>query len=259
MWRKNAHSEGGSTFGVDINRNYPYKFAGCNGSSSSRGAQDYHGTSGASEPETQALISIAEKVRPMGSISYHSYSELVLYPFGCEGDYSGEKELIGKLGHEMAAKLPSDNKDGSSYRPGTAWEILYAVDGDSMSYLHSAFGAVAYVFEVNTSFQPPYSLRDPTVQKHRAAWHYFLDQTQQNMLTVQVRDASGKPAQAAMTITQIPHIKGERDFGTNTSGNLFKMLNPGNYSIEAKARSGMKKAMVPVNMTGQPQTVVITL
>jgi murein tripeptide amidase MpaA len=72
MWRKNAHKEGNNTFGVDINRNYPYRFAGCNGSSGSKGAQDYRGESGASEPETQALMALAEKIRPMGSISYHS-------------------------------------------------------------------------------------------------------------------------------------------------------------------------------------------
>lgn len=259
MWRKNARKENNNTFGVDINRNYPYRFSGCNGSSGSRGAQDYRGASGGSEPETQALMALAEKVRPMGSISYHSFSELVLYPFGCQGDYSGEKELIAKLGKEMADKLPTDSPLRSShYRAGTAWEILYGVDGDSMSYMHAAHGAVAYVFEINQEFQPPYSLRDQTVRNQRAAWRHFLDQTQQHLLTIQVRDAQDRPVDAALNIVQVPHVKGERDFKTNMAGNYFKMLYPGVYTIETKSRFG-KRASVQVNMTGQPQTVKITL
>jgi hypothetical protein len=259
MWRKNSRTEGSSRFGVDINRNYPYKFGSCNGSSGNRGAQDYRGASGASEPETKALMSLADKIRPMGSISYHSYSELVLFPYGCNGDYSGEKELIAKLGNEMAAKLPSDGSPNRFYRAGTAWDILYAVDGDSMSYFHAAYGAVAYVFEINQEFQPSYTLREPTVIKQRAAWHHFLDQTQQNLLTIQVRDAQDRPVEAALSIAQIPHVKGERDFGTNKAGNFFKMLYPGVYTIETRSRFGNKRASVQVNMTGKPQSVKITI
>lgn len=257
MWRKNAHSDGGTPYGVDINRNYSYKYAACRGSSGSKGAQDYHGASAASEPETKALMAIAEKVRPAGSISYHSYSELVLYPYGCQGDVTGEHALIDKLGKDMAAKLPSD-RAGSFYRPGTPWDILYAVDGDSMSWIFASFGAPSFVFEINQDFQPSYALREPTVIKQRAAWHHFLDQLQQHMLTVQVRDASGKPVQAAMNFLQIPHVKGERDFGTNVAGNFFKMLMPGNYSIETKTRDG-RKTVTPVSMGDAPQTITITL
>jgi hypothetical protein len=185
---------------------------------------------------------------------------VVLYPFGCKGDYSGEKELIAKLGKEMAERLPTDSKNKrSTYRAGTAWEILYGVDGDSMSYLHAAHGAVAYVFEINEEFQPPYSLRDPTVAKHRAAWRHFLDQTQQNMLTIQVRDAQDRPVDATLTMAQVPHVKGERDFRTNMAGNFFKMLYPGVYTIETKSKLGKRRATVEVTMTGQPQTVKISL
>ena len=44
MWRKNTRSG----FGVDLNRNYPYGWNSCDGSSASTGAQDYRGTAPAS-------------------------------------------------------------------------------------------------------------------------------------------------------------------------------------------------------------------
>ena len=58
-WRKNARGQGNRVFGVDINRNYPFKWNSCSGSSGSPGAQDYRGSAAGSEPETQALMKLA--------------------------------------------------------------------------------------------------------------------------------------------------------------------------------------------------------
>lgn len=257
MWRKNARSAGADVFGVDINRNYSYRWAGCNGSSSSRRAQDYHGASAGSEPETRALMDLAERIRPMASISYHSYSELVLYPYGCQGDVTGENELLAKVGKELAEMLPSDSGKGH-YTPGTPWQLLYGVDGDSMGFMFANYGAIAYTFEVNEDFQPPYEIREPTLVKHRVAWQYFLDEIQKRLLTVEVRDAHGNPAQATLKIAQIPHTKGERDFGTNAAGNYFKVLLPGRYSIQARTKSGLSAEGV-VDMTDRPTTLSLTV
>jgi hypothetical protein len=250
MWRKNARGNGSTTFGVDINRNYPYEWSACDGSSDSKGAQDYHGAAAASEPETQALMNIAEKVRPMASLSYHSYSELVLYPFGCDRQYTSENTLLAKLGHEMAAMLPTDDGRGT-YTPGTPWEILYAVDGDSMGYLFATFGATAFTFEVNEDFQPDYEIREPTLKKHRVAWTYFFDQVQQRLATIHVEDASGRPVDANLRFAEIPHSHGERDFTTNLSGNYFKVLLPGKYAVRATTKDG-RTASATIEMGNDP-------
>jgi carboxypeptidase T len=257
MWRKNAHAQGRSVFGVDINRNYPYRWANCDGSSSDKGAQDYHGASAASEPETQALMNIADRVHPMASLSYHSYSELVIYPFGCDGEFTSENALLSKLGNEMANLLPSDDGNGH-YAPGTPWQLLYAVDGDSMGYLFSTYGAVAYTFEVNQSFQPSYDLREPTLKKHRAAWSYFLDQIQQHLETFHVQDASGKPVLADIEIKEIPHTKGERTFATNVAGNYFKVLLPGQYTVHVKTKDG-RSGSADLMMADSPSKTTITV
>src|SRR5690606_31153250 len=52
MWRKNAQGNTSSTWGVDLNRNYPAYFNHCDGSSGSKNSQTYRGTHAASEPET---------------------------------------------------------------------------------------------------------------------------------------------------------------------------------------------------------------
>jgi carboxypeptidase T len=78
-WRKNTR--GG--YGVDLNRNYPSGWNSCNGSSGSQSSQTYRGPNPASEPETQAMMAFIKDVRPVFDISYHAYSELVIYPYGC--------------------------------------------------------------------------------------------------------------------------------------------------------------------------------
>lgn len=258
-WRKNARGTNGSgIYGVDINRNYPFQFAACAGSSNRQGAQDYHGASGGSEPETQALARLGQMARPSASLSYHSYSELVLYPFGCSGELSGENAMLEKISRELAAVLPSDSGRGN-YTPGTPWQILYGVDGDSMSYLHSEFGATAFTFEVNQEFEPPYSLREPTLVKHRKAWQYFLARLDANMLAIKVIDGrTNRPAVANIDISTIAHKYGEKPFQTNAAGNYFKALEPGRYAIRAVLADG-RVTETSLEMRGQPQATQVVV
>ncbi len=258
MWRKNAHGDQSNVYGVDINRNYPYRWSGCNGSSNSHGAQDYHGESAASEPETLAMVNLGNKVRPTASLSYHSYSELVLYPYGCNGDYTGEKALVERIAQELASRLPTDDGRGN-YAPGTPWELLYDVDGSSMDFFYASFGTLAYTFEINEEFQPSYSKREPTLQKERVAWEYFMTRIDQNLLHVVVVDGkTNAPAEALIGVSAISNTKGELPLKTNVAGHYFKILDPGQYAIAAKLSDG-RVGQIQVQMNGQPQNAKITV
>jgi carboxypeptidase T len=260
MWRKNAHADGEGIHGVDLNRNYTFKWNGCGGSSGSKSSETYRGAAPNSEPETHALIKLADRVKPTASLSYHSYSELVLYSYGCKGDLTGDKQLVEKVARELAALLPSDDRQGN-YTPGAPWQILYAVDGASMDHMHAYHGALAYTFEVNQDFHPPYELREPTLVKHRKAWIYFLNRMDKNMLTVTTVDGrarTGKPTSALIAINTIPHVKGELPFRSNEVGKFFKVLDPGTYIVSAKLADG-RTAQAQVQMTGNPQEVTITI
>ena len=258
MWRKNAHAEGGSTFGVDINRNYPFNFKRCGGASDSKTNDAYRGTAGASEPETQAMMNLASKVQPTGSLSYHSYSELVLYPYGCNGIVTGDNALVSAVAKELAAMLPSDSGSGK-YDPGTPWQLLYDVDGDSMSYMHGEFGALALTFEINTTFQPKFEIKDATVEKHRKAWNYFLNRMDQNMLTLQIVDGrTNTPATAVIGISQIKLVQGEKPYRTNAAGFYFKVLDPGTYTLTVQLADG-RTQVLDVKMDGKPQTQTLVM
>jgi Zinc carboxypeptidase len=83
FWRKNRRDNGDGTFGVDPNRNYPEFWGYDNaGSSGATGNETYRGPGPASEPETKAIIAFHAAHPPVVSVSYHSYSGLVLFPYG---------------------------------------------------------------------------------------------------------------------------------------------------------------------------------
>jgi Zinc carboxypeptidase len=70
--------------GVDLNRNYGYKFGTENrGASTNPCADDYPGTQAFSEPETQAVKSLVETNADtiQSAINFHSYGNLWIYPF----------------------------------------------------------------------------------------------------------------------------------------------------------------------------------
>lgn len=183
MWRKNAR--GG--YGVDINRNYPTDWNTCNGSSGNRSDETFRGDSAASEPETQALMALASQIKPTISISYHSFSEIVIYPYGCKPKKitDNHRAIYEGVGKELANLLVRDSGSGS-YDAGTSYELLYNVDGGSLDWMYSANKTMAFVIEVNGTnqgFQPSYSQwREISVQRQRKGWQFILDKLETTQL-----------------------------------------------------------------------------
>ncbi len=176
MWRKNTR--GG--YGVDINRNYPFAWNTCNGSSGNKNADDYRGDKEGSEPETNALMDLVKKVNPMFNVSYHSFSEIVIYPFGCKPKHIPEshKAIYEGIGKELAKTLVRDSGSGT-YTAGTSYELLYSVDGGSIDWIYNQDKTMAFVIEMNSTsqgFQPSYkNWRDKTIKKQRPGWMYILN------------------------------------------------------------------------------------
>ncbi|HIH02234.1 TPA: zinc carboxypeptidase, partial [Thermoplasmata archaeon] len=93
MWRKNRRDNGDTTYGVDLNRNYngsenddPLGAWGGAGTSDNTADATYCGEYPFSEPETQAIRSLAENLSFNVAIDFHTYSNLVMWPWGYTTD-----------------------------------------------------------------------------------------------------------------------------------------------------------------------------
>src|SRR5690606_38787524 len=104
MWRKNRRNNGDGTFGVDLNRNYATGWGGP-GSSGSTGSDIYRGTHAFSEPETVAVREfVKDRKKATTLISFHTFSELVLWPFGHTNDpvaSAADREVFETIGRKM--------------------------------------------------------------------------------------------------------------------------------------------------------------
>jgi carboxypeptidase T len=241
-WRKNVR--GG--YGVDLNRNYPAGWGSCNGSSGSKRSQTYRGPNPASEPETQAMMGFIQKVRPVFDISYHSYSELVLYPYGCGKKRTQTKEIVETIGKKVAGLL--------NYEPGTPWELLYNADGGDIDWMYEAYQVIPYVIELNSSrqgFHPRYKKwRDKTVVRNRVGWQYLLDRVQQSGVRGMIMLPSGQ-AINNFTLKVYKLDNGQKsffqDYKGHTTGMYHLVLNPGKYEIEVhKDNKSIAKSIVNI-------------
>lgn len=207
MWRKNRDP----VCSVDINRNYDFNWAACNGSDDVCSSDIYRGPSPASEPETQGISALADEIRPEFSLSYHSYGEYILYPYGCYNP--SEMAVYDDLGNTLNSILEDDSGATGRYKTGPGWSTIYPTDGSSDDALYGRYGAFAFVIEVNCcSFQPDYAQwRDVTVERQRTAWEFFLDKTlTYPSIQGRVTDAAtGAPLKATVALQEVALGHGE--------------------------------------------------
>jgi len=128
LWRKNRRNNGNGTTGVDLNRNWSYQWGG-SGSSGSGSSDIYRGPSPFSEPETTIVSNhFLSLPRAAAHIDFHSFSQLILYPWGYTFDPLPEPErtIYSNLADDISAAIQGVH--GSYYRPQPASD-LYIADG----------------------------------------------------------------------------------------------------------------------------------
>ncbi len=167
FWRKNRRVNAGGSRGVDLNRNYGYLWGYDNlGSSGSGWSDTYRGPSAFSEPELRALRDFLEGGRAVrAAFNYHTYGDLLLYPWGYERAYTPDHSLFVAA----AERLTADN----GYTHGIGPEILYPVNGDSDDWMYGEQTTKPKIFsftpEVGPSFWPPSSQIVPLAEENLQA------------------------------------------------------------------------------------------
>ena len=145
MWRKNRRNNGGS-YGVDLNRNYGFKWGYDNyGSSPNPGDETYRGTAAFSEPETTAVSNFS-LLRPfVTSWNTHTYSDLYLCPFGYDSVYPYGNDW--PIYQEYLDDISADN----GYVTGPASMVLYSANGIATDWHYATAGQFNITPEIGGS------------------------------------------------------------------------------------------------------------
>ncbi len=158
-WRKNCQPVCDSSYlGTDLNRNWDYRWGCCGGSSAISSDETYRGPSAFSTPETTVISNfVATRVisgvqRIKVAIDFHTYSELVLWPYGYTNDpipsdmTQHDHDIFVTMGEAMAGM--------NGYTPEQASD-LYIADGTIDDWLYGVYRIYAFTFEMYpTSFNP---------------------------------------------------------------------------------------------------------
>ncbi|MET9376584.1 M14 family zinc carboxypeptidase [Streptomyces sp. NPDC002992] len=150
QWRKNLRDNNGDGRiapgdGVDLNRNFAYKWGYDNeGSSPDPADETYRGTGPMSEPETKALDAFQKRIGFQYGINYHSAAQLLLYGVGWQvaTDTPDDVALRSLAGTPQKPAVPG-------YRPQVSSE-LYTTNGEADGHAANVNGMQMFTPEMST-------------------------------------------------------------------------------------------------------------
>jgi len=262
--RKNGRDTNGNgridyADGVDLNRNYPFRWhtLGETGSRSDPEASWYRGPSPASEPETRAMMGLADRERFVMLISFHTAGTKILVPYTIDNVRSPHPNTAWIVAGHVAA-LADSCRDDRDYRPV---RNLYPVDGTDQDWHYWRYGTLAYIWE-GPRHNPPYATdRDKLVAGARPGWQYLLDRLAAGpTLSGHVRDAqTGAPLEAAVSLAEIRTFEGETHTSHPTTGRFDRVLpHPGTFHLTA-TRDGYRPQSLEVDVDQEWKTIVVEL
>jgi hypothetical protein len=174
LWRKNTDTIDAACsivslpavgYGVDLNRNSSFKWAGCEGfncSSAISCRETYHGIAPASEPEVAAieaylrsifpdqrgetLQDAAPTTTPGLMLSLHSYGQLVLFPWGWTTTHAPNGYGLATIARHFGYPL--------NYTVCQAGGVgcLYQTDGTTDDFAYGELGVASFTIELGTDF-----------------------------------------------------------------------------------------------------------
>ena len=193
-FRKNSDNIGGSgcpwppqigdQFGVDNNRNFPFKWGCCGGSSSFVCDETYRGVSSGSDPEDIAIVNkirtlVADQRGPSDTDpapltatgvyqNIHSDAAVNLFSWGWTSTNMPNFAETRNIGSHMSAL----NAAGNGYPSGSIIGELYPVDGGSIDWAYGELGMAAFTTEIGgQDFLPSYSCIDnPGCGSRKGLW-----------------------------------------------------------------------------------------
>ena len=238
-WRKNCRDNDGNgrptaptwwwyPDGVDTNRNYAWHWGG-DGSDSDPNSETYRGPSAFSEPENQAIRSLALRENFAFSIDYHSYGEEVLYPYGYDNSSNAPDE-------QMLSSIATTIRDriGGNYVAMQANQ-LYPAAGNSQDWHYGEYNCFAYIIETATEFIPPGSAIAGIVTPNVRGAMYLQERIDGPGVRGIVR-INGTPGLATVTLVGVdnPSMAHSRESHPVT-GDYYRITSSGDKTLRFSA------------------------
>jgi len=175
LWRKTRKPNGNGCYGTDANRNFGYMW-GTGGSSSDPCADTYMGASAFSEIETANMRDWLTANKDMIKFynNVHSYSQLILLPWGFSYDEPDNKDDLYRVANTCNDDLYAVHQ--KTYEVGCIPCLLYVASGGSLDWTLGELGIpYSYAMELRDTgaygfLLPP----DQIIPTGEEAWAFHL-------------------------------------------------------------------------------------
>jgi murein tripeptide amidase MpaA len=177
LWRKNRRHNSNGSYGVDLNRNWDDHW--CVAGASKTPADDtYCGTAPFSEPESKATAAYITANLPFdAAIDLHSYSQLILRPYGWSRTSPSNEAQLKQVGDGMAAAIKAVH--AKTYTSEHIYDLYLASGSIEDWQLSVAKIPLAYTIELRDTgvygFQLPADQIKPTGEEVWAALTYVVN------------------------------------------------------------------------------------
>ncbi|XP_045711713.1 carboxypeptidase A1 [Phyllostomus hastatus] len=180
LWRKTRSiTAGSSCVGVDPNRNWDAGF-GLAGASSNPCSETYHGKFANSEVEVKSIVDFVKNHGNIKAfISIHSYSQLLLYPYGYTTESAADQAELDQLAASALKALSS--LYGTKFKYGSIIKAIYRASGGTIDWTYNQGIKYSYTFELRDTgrygFLLPASQIIPTAQETWLALQTIMEHT----------------------------------------------------------------------------------
>lgn len=236
----------GNANNVDINRNFPDPKGGL------------HPDGYAWQPETIAMMNLAQSYNFVISANFHGGTEVINYPWDTWQARHPDDNWYQFISH-LYADTAQENSPGTSYMRGyndgiTNGYDWYTVEGGRQDYMNYFAGCKEVCIEIsNTKLVAASSL--PTY------WNYnkqsllnYLENALHGFRGV-VTDINGNPIKAKVTV--LNHDANNSHVSSDSvSGNYHRMIYAGNYTLSFSADSFVTKTFSNVSTSYLTTTVL---
>jgi hypothetical protein len=248
--RKNGHDHNadgkrGRYEGVDLNRNYPFRWGalGEKGSRSRKSSVYYRGSAAASEPEVKAVMKLAERERFLAALTYHTGTVAVLAPYTIDGAKDPALNEAWTVAEELVRVLPR-HPQGRDFK---VKRNLYPVDGTDQDWHRFAHGTLALLIEGARHTPAVAKQRNKIVKSVRPGLGFLMDRFLDGpSLSAYIVDLQGNPIQAEVRVVEMAPENGEVWTSRCPSGRYDRYLpETGTWNLEVRV-PGMEPYRVAI-------------
>jgi hypothetical protein len=254
-WRKNLHDNDNDGIfnpvidGVDLNRNYDYNWL--QGGEDNPASWFFRGSEPFSENEVSAMRNLALRENVVAGLSFHSYGEVVLYPWG--NYYTApDQDLIYSVGQRLAShirKLSNTSTYGLLPLNGRV--------GQSSVWMYGRLRAIDFIVELGDEYFTSARDTKDVLREATAGVEYLLNRALVSNIRGHVLDAkTRKPIVAKILVKDYEAQHVSPRYSEQIFGRFERWLIPGTYTIVVDAPGYAKKILSGVEVRKDNATAI---